>query len=126
MRKIEREETEDTDTRIGELRIYTDARRNLFYKETKKPGTQEVLTTNQPFLASARLRPSGTRGMERRRMPVALKMALPTAGAMGTMGGSPAAAEGRALGVGRTTSGLGRSGERGRGESAMWGVEIVP
>ena len=58
-------------------------------------------------------KPSGIMGMERRRMRVASKMALPTAGAMAMMGDSPAPAEGRSLLSRRTISILGMSAKRG-------------
>ena len=53
--------------------------------------------------------PSGAIGIDRRRTPVAWKIALPTAGAMPTIGVSPAPADGRSLRSSSTTSIAGAS-----------------
>src|SRR5204862_7676811 len=54
-------------------------------------------------------KPSGAMGSDRRRPPVAFKIALPTAGASPTSGVSPAPAEGKSLRSTRTTSMTGTS-----------------
>ena len=59
------------------------------------------------------LTPCGAIGSERRRTPVALKIALPIAGAIATIGVSPAPAEGRSLRSRSTTSIAGVSRNRG-------------
>src|SRR5262245_31355525 len=61
----------------------------------------------------APFKPFGTIGRERRRCPVAWKMALATAGATATMGVSPAPAEGRSLRSSRMVSSAGTSAKRG-------------
>src|ERR1051325_6099101 len=61
------------------------------------------------FPFASPFKPFGSIGNERRRIPVALKTALPTAGARPTMGVSPAPAEGRSLRSMRTTSIFGAS-----------------
>src|SRR5437016_6128713 len=58
-------------------------------------------------------KPFGAMGSDRRRMPVALKIALPTAGARPTIGVSPAPAEGTSLRSTNTTSIAGTSLKRG-------------
>ena len=57
--------------------------------------------------------PCGTIGSDRSRTPAASKMALPIAGAMATIGVSPAPADGRSLRSSRTTSISGVSRNRG-------------
>ena len=57
--------------------------------------------------------PSGTIGSDRLRMPVAWKMALPTAGAIATIGVSPAPAGGRSFLSTKTVSSTGTSLKRG-------------
>ena len=65
------------------------------------------LTPNHTF------NPCGTIGSDRSRTPTASKIALPIAGAIATIGVSPAPAEGRSLRSSRTTSILGMSRNRG-------------
>ena len=57
--------------------------------------------------------PFGTIGSERNRRPVARKIALPTAGAIATIGVSPAPADGRSLRSSSTISRAGTSPNRG-------------
>src|SRR5690242_20517256 len=70
--------------------------------------------------------PLGAIGIDRSRTPVALKMALPTAGAMATIGVSPAPAEGRSLRSSRITSIRGASAKRGTRYAENRGLRILP
>src|SRR5262245_53504219 len=67
---------------------------------------------SQPLFPAA-FNPFGTIGIDRIRIPVAAKIALPTAGASATRGVSPAPAEGRSLRSSNTVSSCGASANRG-------------
>ena len=70
--------------------------------------------------------PSGTKGSERSRIPVAAKIAFPTAGASPTIGVSPAPADGKSLRSSMSISITGVSLNRGTRYPARCGLSMRP
>src|SRR4051812_18768790 len=67
----------------------------------------------RPTIAQTGFNPSGTIGIDRTRIPVAAKIALPTAGAILMIGVSPAPSLGRSFRSTSTVSSAGASRNRG-------------
>jgi lipase maturation factor 1 len=84
------------------------------------PQIRPARSAHQTFI------PWGTIGIDRSRTPVASKMALPTAGAMATIGVSPAPAGATSLRSIRTTSISGASRNRGTRYLENFGFWILP